>query len=492
MNPAAADERQLPLANEHDVLVATFSSAGDVVHRNEAWNAIFGSFDLPWVLLSDNDQGLAASFVQDAMAGSLVTNALFLIPVKMTDQPVPVLLNFIPIKLDDEAKSKTSGVMVCGETLVEPTSWLNSQTPRHRMETLGRMSMGIAHDFNNLLSGILGHTELLKGLLNARNGDLSTSRAEHLETIERAALDGASLVRKLQQYIRDENRTAFEPLDMNGLIEDSVALTRPYWYNEPRRQGISIDASLELSQLLPPVMGSPSDLRDVFVNLILNAVQAMPHGGVITIRTDHVSGQGVVVKVRDTGTGMTDRVRARIFEPLFTTKAKRGTGMGLSVCYSTVQEHDGEIDVQTKLGYGTTFTLSFPPASSGAVMTAELKPQASLDSRRILVVDDEPMVRSVLARLLSLRGHAVTQASSGAEALTILDRNPMDLVFTDQGMPEMNGRLLARKIRSQFGDLPIVLLTGDTDVGKADTDVTRVMTKPFKLDMLEAVIHELT
>src|SRR5690606_21492681 len=128
-------------------------------------------------------------------------------------------------------ESGTSGAMITGETLVEPMSWMNSQTPRHRMETLGRMSMGIAHDFNNLLSGILGHTELLKGMLNSRNGNLSSSRAEHLETIERAALDGASLVRKLQQYIRDENKTAFEHLDLNSLIEDSVALTRPYWYN---------------------------------------------------------------------------------------------------------------------------------------------------------------------------------------------------------------------------------------------------------------------
>ena len=490
MDSIQTEPRQLPLANEYDILVATFSPQGDLLHRNEAWKGIFGSSDRPWAALSDQDQGLAATYIKDATLGSLVTNALFLLHADVRDQPVPVLLNFIPINLGSDPVYESAGAMITGEILIEPTSWMNSQTPRHRMETLGRMTMGIAHDFNNLLSGILGHTELLKGLLTDRNG-VSTS-SDHLTTIERAALDGASLVRKLQQYIRDENKTAFEPVDLNSLVEDSVALTKPYWYNEPRSQGISIDTSLELSPLLPPIMGAPSDLRDVFVNLILNAVQAMPRGGAITIRTAHIAGQGAVVKIRDTGTGMTDRVRARIFEPLFTTKGKRGTGMGLSVCYSTVQEHDGDIDVETELGFGTTFTLSFPPASSGEVMTAELEQKPSVDARRILVVDDEPMVRSVLARLLALRGHSVVQAASGAEALTVLDRNVVDLVFTDQGMPEMNGRLLARKIRGRFSELPIVLLTGDTEAGKADSDVTRVMTKPFKLDALETIIHELT
>ena len=239
-------------------------------------------------------------------------------------------------------------------------------------------------------------------------------------------------------------------------------------------------------------MGAPSELRDVFVNLILNAVQAMPRGGVITIRTAHDEQRGVVVQVRDTGTGMTDRVRARIFEPLFTTKGKRGTGMGLSVCYSTVQEHDGEIEVDTNLGFGTTFTLSFPPAAITEVAEETSARQPTASARRILVVDDEPMVRSVLARLLTLRGHDVVQAASGAEALTVLDGNTVDLVFTDQGMPEMNGRLLARKIRGRFHRLPIVLLTGDTEAGKPDDDVNRVMAKPFKLDALEAVINDLT
>ena len=166
--------------------------------------------------------------------------------------------------------------------------------------------------------------------------------------------------------------------------------------------------------------------------------------------------------------------------------------MGLSVCYSTVQEHDGEIDVETNLGFGTTFTLSFPPVTSAEVAEEDADQEAEAVSRRILVVDDEPMVRSVLARMLLSRGHDVVQAASGAEALSALDGNPVDLVFTDQGMPEMNGRLLAKKIRGRFRELPIILLTGDTDAGDTDTDVSKVMAKPFKLDALESAIRELT
>jgi len=488
MNSIQPDSLQVPIANEYDVLVATFSTHGEVLYRNSAWTRVFGD-EHPWAVLSDQDQGLAASYIKDALDGSLVTNSLFLLHVPDRDPPVPVLLNFIPINLEMEASASLAGVMITGEILVEPTSWMNSQTPRHRMETLGRMTMGIAHDFNNLLSGILGHTELLKGLMLDRNG--KAPPAEHLDTIERAALDGAALVRKLQQYIRDENRTTFEPVDLNQLVDDSITLTKPYWYNEPRRQGISIETLLQQSAI-PRILGAPSELRDVFVNLILNAVQAMPRGGLITIRTYHDDQRGVVVEVKDTGTGMTDRVRARIFEPLFTTKGKRGTGMGLAVSYSTVQEHDGEVDVETNLGFGTTFTLTFPPASGAEIAPELLDQQPHLDERRILVVDDEPMVRSVLARLLTMRGHTVVQAASGAEALTVLDRSEFDLVFTDQGMPEMNGRLLARKIRGRYSTLPIVLLTGDTEAGKEDAHVTRVMSKPFKLDALEALIRDLT
>ncbi|MCB0718316.1 MAG: response regulator [Bacteroidetes bacterium] len=476
-----------PIVLEQDILVATFNTDGEPAFRNDAWTTILGDGDRPWQRLSDQEQGLAATFMSEASRGSLVTNELFMIRLPNWDQPLPVLFNFIPIFLtEEERRKKSSGVTITGEVLTEPTTWMSSQTQRHRLETLGRMTMGIAHDFNNLLSGILGHIELLKRTSAAAN----TDAIEHVSTIERAGLDGAALVRKIQQYIRHEKQTAFEPVDLNEVIEDSVMLTRPYWYNEPRRQGIAIEALLELEQI-PMILGAASELRDVFVNLILNAVQAMPRGGEITIRSSCLNPERITVDVRDTGTGMTDRVRARIFEPLFTTKGRAGTGMGLAVCYGTVQEHNGDIDVSTDLGFGTTFRLSFPVAGDARPDLADDIVERRNATARILVVDDEPMVRSVLVRLLELSGHEVLSAASGSEALSKVMNNSFDIVFTDQGMPEMNGRQLAAEIRNLKPALPIVLLTGDTEAGSPDETIDLVLSKPFKRDDLESSIQQL-
>ncbi|NND72883.1 MAG: response regulator [Rhodothermales bacterium] len=477
-----------PVPVEADLLVATLSTEGEMVYQNEAWQNVFGPPSRPWTRLSDQEQGLAAQFTEQALNGKFVTAEVFLVRIPNWDQPLPVLLNFIPAQTPDaNGVLRLKAVNITGEVLTEPTTWMTNQTERHRMETLGRMTMGIAHDFNNLLSGILGHTELLKrsGLKSVGPGGV-----EHLDTIEQAALDGASLVRKIQQYIRHERQTAFEPVNIGKIVQDSITLTKPYWYNEPRRQGISIDTSVDLREV-PLINGSSSDLKDIFVNLILNAVQAMPHGGTISFRAEYTENQGVAVAVSDTGTGMTDRVRARIFEPLFTTKGKRGTGMGLAVCYGTVQEHDGEIDVETRLGFGTTFILRFPHLETTPVIETDSSEPDEGKSSRILIVDDEPMVRSVLTKLLSLKGHTVTEAASGAEALAICHNESFDLVFTDQGMPEMNGRILARKLRKMSPDLPIVLLTGDTEAGSPDSDVNLVLSKPFKLESLEMAIAEL-
>jgi signal transduction histidine kinase/CheY-like chemotaxis protein len=471
------------------VLIATFRPTGEPLTQNEPWLDLFGQDDRPWARLSDQDQGLAAQCMSESASGSLVTNQLFLVRHPRRDHALPVLLNFIPILLPtDEESTVVTAIAVTGEVLTEPTTWLMSQTQRHRMETLGRMTMGIAHDFNNLLSGILGHAELLRRTPSVSSG--STAAAEHVQTIEQAALDGAALIRKIQQYIRQEKQIDFELVDLRSVIQDSVTLTRPYWYNEPRRQGIATQTEVDLGEI-PLILGSASELRDVFVNLILNAVQAMPSGGVIRLSTRFEPESGVIVEIADTGTGMTDRVRARIFEPMFTTKGKSGTGMGLAVCYGTVQEHEGEIDVETRLGYGTKFTITFP-----ATPDVRAAPEADVLDRdrrsvRILVVDDEPMVRRVLDRLLSLRGHEVVQADSGEEALAITSTQSFDVIITDQGMPDMSGRQLAHKLRSRFSHVPIILLTGDTEAGTTDRDISLVLSKPFKSDMLERTIQTL-
>jgi two-component system, cell cycle sensor histidine kinase and response regulator CckA len=472
---------------EAELLIATFGPGERVMYRNAAWQRLLGSKDSAWAMFGPDETQRASNFLADAYRGQLVTNEFFLVDTG-SDEPLPLLLNFLAVHGTGESDDKVSFVAVTGEVLREPDTWTQSQTQRNRMETLGRMTMGIAHDFNNLLSGILGYTELLKTAVD--EGDELRTQLEYLGTIERAALDGAALIRKIQQYIRQEQRTQFEPIDLPTLIHDSVSLTRPYWFNEPRRKGISIETELHLEDV-PAVMGNATELREVFINLILNAVQAMPCGGTITVSTGKEDTGDVRIDVSDTGTGMPDHVRDKIFEPLFTTKGERGSGMGLAVSYGIIQEHEGRIHVKSELGEGTSFIIHLPTADPNAAASAEPEDVPAAAPVSILIVDDEPMVRSLLVKLLGLRGHDVTEASSGAEALDQLASASFDIIFTDHGMPEMNGRQFAQLARARVPDVPIVLLTGDTEVGSPDHEVDAIMAKPFKLEELDSTIRDL-
>lgn len=468
---------------EPELLFATFSLGGDPIYLNEAWQTVMGE---NWSRLSTEDQQRAGQYLSETAGGSLVTNQFFLLVVPAQEEALPLLLNFLPVHFPEGDTTHVSAVTVTGEVLREPDTWTQSQTQRNRLETLGRMTMGIAHDFNNLLSGILGYTELLKSYAEEDVKDETLS--DHLRTIEQAALDGAALIRKIQQYIRQEKQTHFTPLDIPTLIQDCVSLTRPYWYNEPRRQGIAIEVSQEFEDV-PPVTGSATELREVFLNLILNAVQAMPEGGTMTFHT-YDSPDGVRIDVTDDGVGMSENVKQRIFEPLYTTKGERGTGMGLAVSYGIIQEHEGTIRVESRLGEGTSFHITLPRAEETRKERRDITEEGPGRSARVMVVDDERMVRTILEKLLTLKGHHVTQAESGEEAIELAGSNEFDVVFTDLGMPEMNGRQLARELRARHPDLPIVLLTGDTEAGEPGGDVDVVLSKPFKIDQLESAIQK--
>jgi len=474
---------------ESELLVATFSLSGDAVFCNEPWKSLLGTAERPWARLSEDDQDMVESAVMEACKGSLVTNRLVSAQTPDREEPLPILFNFIPVYDESGADDRSCrAVTASGEVLAEPPSWMISQTQRHRMETLGRMTMGVAHDLNNLLSGLIGHIELLKD--QVERASLTDSIRPSIETIETTAEDGAALIDKLQRYIRHDTKQHFEPVDLTELIEDCITLTEPYWYNEPRRQGIEISVKTSFEDL-PDVLGSASELREVFVNLILNAVQAMPEGGTLRFETFTNDKGRVCVNVSDTGIGMSDEVQRNIFEPLFTTKGDEGTGMGLAASYGIVQEHEGTIDVSSEPGEGTRFTLSFPPAEGTPLPPEEPSTEpAEPESVSVLVVDDEEMVRSTVTRLLSLNGHEVDRASSGAEALTMFENNAYDIVFTDFGMPEMTGAELSRKLNERAPNLPVILLTGYTETEKAIEEVDGILSKPFKRDELESTIQK--
>ena len=494
MEPQTVDV--LPLLAP-ELLAATVSSKCERLGSNAAWDAVFGRGAL-WDRLEPEDGRFAAEYVAEAAAGSMVTHQVFLIVHHHQDLPAPVLLNFLPVRLPD-AEPGTLPVVITGEVLQEPKRWAADQTKRRRMEMLGQMAMGIAHDFNNLLTSILGHVELLKGSLGGVP-DVPYSIAEQLDTVERAGMDGAALVRKIQRYIRHEKQDRFELLDLAAIVDEVTSLTRPYWHNEPRREGIEITLVQELDDV-PPIHGVEAELREVFVNLILNSVQAMPDGGTLTLRT-RSDGPTAIAEIEDTGTGIPEAARRRIFEPLFTTKGEDGTGMGLTVSHGIVQEHDGSIEVRSTPGEGTRFIMRFPIVAledrpkapveeGGLVRTAQPVDDTPFRAGRLLVVDDEQMVRSVTAKLLRLKGYTVKEADGGPRALDLLAEHPFDLVVTDLGMPEMSGSELAYRIRQHHPDLPILLLTGHTDAEDQSENVDVVVKKPFQIDVLEQTIQRL-
>ncbi len=468
-----------------DLLSALSTATGTALDANDAWRSVFGTDGL-WERLPAEDTRFAQEYTVEAARGGPVTHQVFLVEIPGNDMATPVLLHFLPLRIPGYEPGQYP-VSITGEVLREPASWAAEQTRRRRMEMLGRMSMGIAHDFNNLLTTVLGHAELLRSDL-ARIAADDDSRM-HLGSLERAAHDGAALVRKIQQYIRNEKQERSEPVALQEIAEEVLTLTRPYWHNEPRRRGIAIRVQSDLKPV-PAVLGTPTELREVLVNLVLNAVQAMPAGGTLTLCTGRRDeGRAAFVQVADTGVGMTESVMKRIFEPLYTTKGTGGTGMGLTMSQGIIQEHNGRIEVESKPGQGTVFHLVFPYASLSSTTVRAPKKPARNDAEqhgdlRILVVDDEPMVRTVTAKLLRLRGHNVLTADGGPAALSVLSEDTFDVVVTDLSMPDMTGRELAAAIRQRYPALPVVLLTGDTDADVETKDIAAVVKKPFQLNAL--------
>ena len=478
-----------------DLLSALSTPAGMALDANDAWRSVFGTDGL-WGRLPAEDTRFAEEYTVEAARGGPVTHQVFLVEIPGNDMATPVLLHFLPLRIPG-CEPGQYPVSITGEVLREPASWAAEQTRRRRMEMLGRMAMGIAHDFNNLLTTVLGHSELLRSDLARISAD-SESRT-HLASLERAAHDGAALVRKIQQYIRNEKQERSEPVALQEIAEEVLTLTRPYWHNEPRRRGIAIRVESDLKPV-PPILGTATELREVLVNLVLNAVQAMPAGGTLTLRTGRQDeGRSAFVEVGDTGVGMTDSVMKRIFEPLYTTKGTSGTGMGLTMSQGIVQEHNGRIEVESAPGKGTVFHLVFPYAADAPAPERVPTQRAAHDAEqrgdlRVLVVDDEPMVRTVTAKLLRLRGHDVREADGGPSALGLLADMTFDVVVSDLSMPDMTGRELAAAIRQRYERLPVVLLTGDTDAEVESEDISAVVKKPFQLsaliDALRAAVTE--
>ena len=364
---------------------------------------------------------------------------------------------------------------------------------RERMHALGRMANGIAHDFNNALAPILGFSELL--LLKPESLSDAKKVRNYVEMIHSAAKDSAKVVSRLREFYRyRDDSEVFTPVVINDVVLQAISLTQPRWKGQALAAGSHIDIRTEMGDV-PTVPGNEDELRELLVNLIFNAIDAIPKRGTITIRTA-VQGRWLVLTVSDDGVGMSDEIQARCLEPFFTSKEDQGSGLGLGSVYGIARRHGAEIDIQSEVGRGTSVTVSLPLDKVVVAPEAPKQMQSAARPLRILVVEDEPLVREVIGVYLAEDSHQITTAENGREGLEKFRAGEFDLVMTDRSMPEMNGDALAAEIKKINPAQPVLLLTGFGDLmtgaGEQPLGVDLVVSKPFTLSTLRTAIAKIT
>ena len=364
---------------------------------------------------------------------------------------------------------------------------------QERLSAIGQMASGIAHDFNNALTPILGFAEVM--LKNPAMLDDREETIRCLEMLRTSAQDASNVVSRLREFYRPaEMDEEFPIVDLAKIVQQAVSLTEPKWRYQAQASGNTIRVTTEFNAT-PMIAGEESALREVLTNLLFNAVDAMPEGGRISLETS-VEDNKAVLRVSDTGTGMSESVRQRCLEPFFSTKGERGTGLGLSMVHGIVERHRGQLEIQSAIGKGTTFIIRIPVAERVPVLEALIDTVGASKSKlNVLIVDDEPRVREVLSLYLRCDGHAVATAASGREAVEKFRLQQFDLVILDRAMPEMNGEQTARFIKQLNQNVPVIMLTGFGALievtGAQPQAVDVVLSKPVTLDALRRTIDKL-
>jgi signal transduction histidine kinase/CheY-like chemotaxis protein len=381
---------------------------------------------------------------------------------------------------------------------------------QERLRALGQMASGVAHDINNALSPIMAYSELLLTTLP----DLAPAPRQRLERISQAAEDVAQIVARMREfYRRDLDLDQLEKVNVNHAVEEVIELTRPRWRDLAQRQGVSIQVTSELEPNPPALACNASELREALTNVVFNAVDALPQGGLITLTTRSLprpaspeDGHGervLQIEIRDNGLGMEEKVRQRCLEPFFSTKLTTGgTGLGLAMVYGMVKRHDGSIEIESAPHQGTCIRLIFP-IRERAISSARLQnaPPETGRSLRILCIDDEPELRLLMHDLLEVHHHKVSVASGGLEGLEMFRSHlrglePYEMVITDLGMPDLDGHHVARAIKAESPHTPIIMLTGWGAMMKAEgetaPEVDAVLSKPPRIQELNNLVYKIS
>ena len=360
----------------------------------------------------------------------------------------------------------------------------------HDLRSLGETVGGFAHNFNNSLAAILAYSELL-----LRDAPKDSTAHRRLVVVRDVALEASATVRRLQDFVSRQPEVAFGPVGLPAVIQEALDLTAPRWRDDAERRGVVITVTQDM-EALPPVEGIAFELRDALVRLILNAVQAMHESGTLGIRAASEESGWIVIEVRDTGIGMTEE-DSRLVANRALEKGPIGRGgRGLAEVAEIIERHGGSMSIESEPGRGTVVRLRLHasrfqiiPPSDGVV--APVHPE---QASRILLVDDDPRLLTVLSDTLQSYGHAVTTAAKGEEAVQMFDPTLHDVVITDLGMPRMNGWEVAERIKAQSPDTPVFLLTGwgeSVAAHEGSQFVDRVVAKPVSAEALMEQLAEL-
>lgn len=409
------------------------------------------------------------------------------IPIRKTNNQSTYVDIFLHPLSEQNKTTNDCKYMLMFHDLTEQKKITEKLLQSEKLTALGAMAGGIAHDFNNILTIIMGNAELLL------KETIDPTVKKRLQNILTAATDGAYIVRRIQNYTRIHQRDTHsqEHADINAIIEDTIRLLEPKWKSEYEKKGIPFVVELNFSAV-PPAAINPSDLREILINLFLNAIDAMPNGGTLTITTTSKE-TGVRIDIQDTGVGIPEELINRIFDPFFTTKGPQSSGLGLSVAYGIIVQAGGDIQVKSKVGQGTTFTISLPVAKDIPIPTQNIfqrkqkQPQKELS---ILTVDDEPEIAEMLQMAIESIGYSATAVTDPRKAISELETDKYALLITDLGMPHPNGWDLAQKAKER--GIPAILLTGwgyeYEGQNLNDKGVMAVISKPVKIDQLKEAI----
>lgn len=359
-----------------------------------------------------------------------------------------------------------------------------------RSEVISKVAGGVVHNFNNILSVLLGRVELMLGQVDKGGIDAGQLR-KGLLSIQKGALDAAELLKRLRDIAKPPQDVPFTVFDLNVAVVDAVEFIQPHLLTVAQDLGVSVRLLSRPSPVPVQVSGQSSAIREVLVNLILNAIEAMPEGGDITIETAR-EGAWVALRVSDTGIGMSEDVREQVFTPFFTTKSAGSTGLGLSSAKDLVANHGGTISVASVLGRGSTFSVILPSAESRAGTADPAAAPRLRPGLRVLVVDDQREFRDILREFLGGLDCVATLIDNGQAALEELERETFDIVLTDLLLPGASGWEISRLAKRRSPDCRVILMSGKVipDELRVEALVDASLMKPMDLNRLHAVIAQ--